>query len=159
MLYGAFQAVGGTKLQPKETIMSAFMCSKETIDDVVTMLIPSAMTGDDTGSNQGMALILLNAAALEERYGLTTEERTEYNNMAFNYEYTEGKQSEVQVLKSARCFNYQCSEGVVPETKLYKRLEKTIEVFTEVLSKGKTVQRWGEMVPYIEGEDDAQWGR
>jgi hypothetical protein len=140
-------------------IMSAFMTSKETIDDVVTMLIPSAMSGDKTGTDQGMALIMLNAAALDQRYTLSTEERNEYSEMAADYEYTEGKQTEVQNLKSAECFLYQCSEGDVPETDLFKRIAQTADTFSDVLSKGKTRQSFGKTVNYIEGYDDARWGR
>ena len=51
-----------------------------------------------------------------------------------------------QVLKSMRCLHYQCSEGDITKSKLYKLLSKLIEVWTDFL------------INSIKEYDKAEWG-
>jgi hypothetical protein len=63
-----------------------------------------------------------------------------------NYKYTNRPASWIQRLKSLHCFTYQCAEGNVPKSKLYKLcIEKEHELANAIIN---------EMPEY----DKAKWG-
>lgn len=65
-------------------------------------------------------LNFLNAQALYYRYGDTVQQ-----NLYDTCEEISSEYSKEQFLKSLHCFQYQCTEGVIPETSyLYQLLEK-----------------------------------
>lgn len=64
----------------------------------------------------GADVIALNYAATNQHYG--TDDAPEVR-----YEYRHDRASTLQVLKSLRCLLYQCSEGDVPESRLFGWLE------------------------------------
>jgi len=68
------------------------------------------------------ALYSLNVEALRQRY-------EDYKEMISPFVFTseiwfDDKKGNAQFYKSLCCFTYQCLEGNVPETELYKELEK-----------------------------------
>lgn len=140
--------------------MSAFFVSKKTIDHAVMAAIPSAMSGDETGTVKGKILITMNIRALVARYPgiVDTQELADYMADLEAYEFEEDKTaSEVQLLKSLNCWLYQCCEGTVDEEPDYKKLEKLSELMTEQLSKGRTKFSFGEQRPFVPGYDEAEW--
>ena len=118
--------------------MSAFMVEDTTINRVVTWLkregAPSRFTLDrlarkycvDLASDQwdeklARAMFQLNCDGVNARYG--EGEAGKFRPLNFTYK-PEGDTFLVQVLKSLQCWKYQCSEGDVPETKLYQFFEE-----------------------------------
>ena len=137
--------------------MSAFFVSKSTIDDVITMTRPALMSNDTAANEYGKVLWMMNALAVGARY---EEDHSEYADTISAYTFEEGKDiSEAQQLKSLECFLYQCSEGDVPEMSLFRKLDKFCDEMTVTLSKGRQKEKFGQMRPFIEGYDEAQWGR
>lgn len=102
--------------------MSAFVVSEAVIDDVVCLLMPSAMDGDEIATLMGSELWAMNIDAVEQRYG---DEMTLCRNLLPTYRYVKPKAVlKIQRYNSLRCFTYQCSEGNVPERDLFKRCER-----------------------------------
>ena len=118
--------------------MSAFIVEDTTINRVVTWLkregAPSHFTLDrlarkycvDLASDQwdeklARAMFQLNCDGVNARYG--EGEAGKFRPLNFTYK-PEGDTFLVQVLKSLQCWKYQCSEGDVPETKLYQFFEE-----------------------------------
>ncbi len=105
--------------------MSAYIVERETIDRVVTCIkeqkqdgwvtraFPTLTAG--TPNEIGQRLWKMNVQAVERRY----EER----NPVRLYKFQLRPCSQVQAIKSLACLLYQCSEGNVPETPLYKEFE------------------------------------
>jgi hypothetical protein len=99
----------------------------------------------------GEALRTLNVAAVLQRYPDCSVERGDLPgpHPFLPYRYAPilaGGGSKVQALKSLRCLLYQCSEGTIPETPLYKALDD--------LSS-----RWAlEIVEKLPEYDRARWG-
>lgn len=67
-------------------------------------------------------LYLLNQKAVEQRYPDDTSDYAELP----KFEWIDKTVSDMQFLKSLQCFRYQCYEGNVPQTKLYKWIEGLI---------------------------------
>jgi len=97
-----------------------------------------------TGCNEsknliGRAFLELNQEAVYQRYC----ERA----VVYPYEFPrEIPCALIQSFKSAQCLRYQCSEGNVPETELYKQLETLIAAMAESIVQ--------ELPEY----DKAEWG-
>ena len=66
----------------------------------------------------GQALFNMNVAAVEARYGVGRA--TEFRPL--NYKFRLEPASARQVYQDIKCLQYQCSEGDVPETALFKLL-------------------------------------
>ena len=108
--------------------MSAFIVEDTTINRVVNYLADDHNRGytmrqlNEAGlltdpANLGQAMAALNCEAVNERYD---------EHEAPSYTYGEGplmRDGVHQVLKSLKCWIYQCSEGDVPETALYKIMD------------------------------------
>jgi hypothetical protein len=118
--------------------MSAFMVADETINRVVTWLKREVQTSRFTldwlareygvdleragwDEKLAQAMFQLNCDGVTERYGKGEAEK--FRPLNFTYK-PEIQYSLVQVLKSLQCWKYQCSEGDVPETKLYQFFEE-----------------------------------
>ena len=73
---------------------------------------------DEAGTKIGRKLFLMNRRALRDRYPSHHHPLPEYN-------FQDGRSATTPVerLKAIRCLIYQCSEGKVPDSKLYKELE------------------------------------
>ena len=112
--------------------MSAFLVSEKTISVIVTTL--SEILNDNSSLQEKAsalsidvispywqekladALFELNCEALHQRYG-------DKEFPLFQYQPIHTR-SLVEVYKSLQCFLYQCSEGNVPDTKLFKFMEE-----------------------------------
>ena len=118
--------------------MSAFMVEDTTINRVVTWLTREVttnrftldwlareydidLTSDKWDEKLAQAMFQLNCDGVIARYGEGEAEK--FRPLNFTYK-PEGDTFLVQVLKSLQCFLYQCSEGDVPETKLYQFFEE-----------------------------------
>ena len=118
--------------------MSAFMVDDKTINSVVTWLTREVqssrftldwlareydvdLTSDGWDEKLAHAMFQLNCDGVNARYGAGEAEK--FRPLNFTYK-PEIYHSLVQVLKSLQCWKYQCSEGDVPETKLYQFFEE-----------------------------------
>lgn len=112
--------------------MSSFMVSDSTInrltayvfDDKSYLVRRLEKLGlPTTHDTFAWALICLNTAALEHRYGKEDADKATPKD-PYEYKTPKKQASDVQILKSFACFLYQCSEGDVPEKSLYKFLSE-----------------------------------
>jgi hypothetical protein len=122
--------------------MSAFFVQPAVIDDVV--FIMNKQPDDEMpwtpeekqkqGNTLGRLLWAMNAEALRQRYQLEgTQEMEEYRRACEEYVYIEPNGVPgIQKYKSLRCFLYQCCEGNVPETELFKRVERIGDILDGV---------------------------
>lgn len=100
--------------------MSSNIVDDKTIDRIISALNQSNLINQIEGphiedfSKFGQELLNLNISAYDQRYGGKIGK--------YNYIFTECQVTSVQGLKSLRCLLYQCSEGDVPDTKLYKQM-------------------------------------
>jgi len=107
--------------------MSAFIVSHETMSKVVASILPlrssqlaKVFPGTDWKDIAG-CLYAMNNDAIEARYG-----KRELSPM-HDYTFSLNKSwNSYDLLKACQCLRYQCSEGKVPETELYKWLERHI---------------------------------
>jgi hypothetical protein len=122
--------------------MSAFMVEDKTINNIVNWLgneidhmfiIPRKLKqlNIDTSvpgwaEDLGHIMFLLNINAVDARYG--DGEAARFRQLDYRFEHTEAVSS-MQVLKSLQCWLYQCCEGEVPETELYKLFAEDIRLF------------------------------
>ena len=114
--------------------MSAFMVEDKTINRIVTWLAREVrtsystidrlarkyridITSDNWQENLANAMFQLNCEGVNARYG--TGQAEEFRPLNFTYKI-EMSFSLAQVLKSLQCWHYQCCEGDVPESNLYK---------------------------------------
>lgn len=128
--------------------MSAFFVMEGVIDDVVCLLMPSAMDGDDMANELGRKLWTMNAEAVRQRYALAPEgqEMSEYKAAIASYTYVEPKAvGELQHFKSLSCLAYQCYEGNVPEQELFKRISKLEEELNELHRDPRSRSDWGSL--------------
>lgn len=120
--------------------MSAYIVERETIDRVLTFLLEGCdahqngfnglkrwinekygydLAKESHVTTLGQAMMCLNFEAVNARYRETTP--------ASAYEYKRHKSlafvTIYQAVKSLDCFLYQCSEGNVPDTALFKMLD------------------------------------
>lgn len=111
--------------------MSAWFVGDAVIDDVVELwrksLVDERPT-DAEATEMGRKLWCMNREALRQRYPGDMEEYDGERGEAIKgYEVRPGHDEYGQLVMSAKCLLYQCSEGDVPETwPLYKWLDLLI---------------------------------
>lgn len=134
--------------------MSSFIVEDKTIHRILnwvqnnqydnhnSMFVPVNLkhTNHADMTNLGKRLIALNYKATNSRY----EEELKPN-ICYKFDWLPNV-SDVQSLKSAECLRYQCSEGNVPKTKLFKLLNHLIEGM-----KSKIIHN-------MESYEIAEWG-
>jgi hypothetical protein len=106
--------------------MSSFLVTEKTLYNcmkAITKAQYSALYKDIDGSQKKfkiifMALNSLNSLALKVRYN----EEPSPGYKFCSIKYTEASSCKIQLLKSLQCLIYQCSEGSVIKTGLYKKL-------------------------------------
>jgi hypothetical protein len=120
--------------------MSAFLVEDETINRVVEWLswevtksprlklsvertLGSATRSASWEQELGHAMFQLNIDAVNDRYG--DGEAATFRD--FNYSYRPAHGTEIQVLKSPRCWLYQCREGEVVKKSLYRFFDTVVE--------------------------------
>ena len=118
--------------------MSAFIVSDKTINAIVTNCYNSNYS-DKCKRNLAKQLFNLNRASINQRYGMGEDKK--FREM--DYEYKRHTVDKVTAFKALQCLIYQCSEGNVPETRLYKSLEKkeqklAYEIVTNLPEYNKT---------------------
>jgi hypothetical protein len=91
------------------------------------------------------ALICLNTAALEDRYGKEDADKATPHD-PYEYKTPRKTVSPIQLLKSIACFLYQCSEGAVPNHPLYKFMSEL---------RGDLAEK---IVSDLPEWNDAEWG-
>lgn len=116
--------------------MSAFLVSERTIS-VIVMTLSEFLTDNhfllekasvldvdiispSWKEKLGNSLFELNCEALHQRYN-----DEEFPLFQFQHRHAP---SLIQAYKSLQCFLYQCSEGNVPETKLFKFMEEFLHI-------------------------------
>ncbi len=110
--------------------MSAFVVSNRTVNQVVTHLENNRdsswvqdqleKAGLPTGGEElGAAMMALNVDAVNQRY---TDSDT-LPGSTRDYEHRHEPVNRHQALMSLHCWNYQCSEGDVPQHPLYKIMD------------------------------------
>ena len=130
--------------------MSAFMVADKTINNIINWLrrdveqdrfsqILHKLTelGFDTGKSGwaqrlGYAMFQLNIIAVDARYG--SDEARKSRPLNYRYEVTDPVPL-VQVLKSLKCWLYQCNEKDVPTTALYILFDNDVQLYlmTEII--------------------------
>ena len=103
--------------------MSSFIVTDKTISRICTSLA----IGQDTISltRLGRRLLKMNIRATGQRYPdkpYLDEQQAKKAINTFNYD--PAYCNKYQELKSLQCYLYQCSEGTIPQTKLYRELRK-----------------------------------
>ena len=113
--------------------MSSYLVPDQTINRIVTFLCYSDLEWlrqlfyevisreGDFGFTVGKALFDLNVNAVEQHYGKGEAEKFR----KLDYAYRAEKTSLVQVYDAVKELMYQCCEGDLPETELYKLLVAT----------------------------------
>jgi hypothetical protein len=130
------------KLKRGVMSMSAFMVADTTINRVVTWLSREMdhmyfisrklhELGIDTSragweEKLGQAMFQLNIDGVNARYG--DGEAKDFRNLNYTYQSTYFLTT-IQVYKSLECWLYQCCEGNVPETPLYKLFDQDIKAY------------------------------
>lgn len=141
--------------------MSAFIVSTECMDRVVRgfALALTLPLSDELSNDLGRQLFALNVEAVRQRYGNADDMMAE-GWRAEDYTFTEPPTLPdcpplVDSYKAMQCLHYQCSEGNVPEQKLYSLLENATET---VKRKIRTEHRmFGEIEDTPEYQRSA-WG-
>lgn len=122
--------------------MSAYIVDDKTINRIITFIdghmhgtdllsfetkkILKELLGIEAFKSQkdlevfGNVLLLMNKKAVDERY-------KEINNIE-ELKYKPEHASTIQVLKSLRCYLYQCMEGDIPENRIYKTMRKIEDI-------------------------------
>ncbi len=144
--------------------MSAFMVADKTINRVLgwlndsdnrwelhTILVAAEICGNasaqvpcpsDWDELLGASMFQMNIDAVNERYG--ENQAQEFRTL--DYEFSFEMADDIQVLKSLQCWIYQCSEGDVPDHKLYqafKNLEGRIACGIVSRTDAYNTATWG----------------
>lgn len=116
--------------------MSAFVVDDSTIDRIVTFFgqhdhdylarIFQPLGYDPALEPEAFAQALfdMNCEAVDQRYE-DKPARAEFRPTPYRHQ-TNPNYTDIQIFKSARCLRYQCSEGDIPETPLFKALDDFI---------------------------------
>ena len=127
--------------------MSAFMVSDKTINQIVTHLKDDRESASRVRCELqehfdidpkmmpevlGELLFKLNIDGVNSRYG--ENEAQEFRPLDYKFKYALA--SRVVALKALQCWKYQCSEGDVVETKLYKIMEDYENALCHAIVRG-----------------------
>ena len=122
------------------SFMSAFLVSMRSINQMVAVIssllrfnrhlwiakrfaaVGFATTQANWQERLAQAMFRLNQEALYQRYGDPATER-------FLYEPVDDLPDLCQTLKSVQCWLYQCTEGDVPDRKLYRFFDTVVRVW------------------------------
>jgi hypothetical protein len=136
--------------------MSAYIVEDETINNIIFSINRickdkkpfEKILKTDYLTNQelGVELLKLNLKAVTSRYGKKKLEKGELNCFeTFKYKEIYGL-SLYQEVKTISCFLYQCSEGNVPNSKLFKLLDNLRgDISLEIVHNSKewNLAKWG----------------
>lgn len=102
--------------------MSAFIVSEETMHRAVAAFIGMKNFPLDTGTEIGRLLFTMNCEAFRQRYDGRHAESMSHS-PASTYEYQHRPSTPTELFKALQCLRYQCCEGDVTESALYKDVE------------------------------------
>jgi len=110
--------------------MSAFIVENETIDNIISFLYwknkeiyfehileKKGIVEEKDFESLAEKLLIMNIKAVDCRYGTESDA-----GLIADYKWNDSLKNIYQTLKSIHCLLYQCSEGDVPETELFKFL-------------------------------------
>ena len=103
-----------------------------------------SVNNDEEMQKFGEKLIKLNCKAVSQRYDKKINQKAIDEYEFKNIDLVD--RTEIQVLKSLQCFLYQCMEGTVPETKLYKVLREIADnIMDSIINKLPEYEKaeWG----------------
>jgi hypothetical protein len=110
--------------------MSSFIVSLKSIDAITTWLMPKTelelqpfKTVDPTAI--GQQLLDLNFLAYNHRYSQKGPTPT--------YSWNIKGLTRVQLYKTLQCYLYQCTEGDIPDTRIYKYLERELRTLADYI--------------------------
>jgi len=106
--------------------MSAFFVTAKTIANAVECMRQAGVARDGLARD----LMAMNVAALVARYN---DSEDAYTADIAAYAAPHPSNDPYQIIKSARCLLYQCSEGDIDETALFKELETAIDTVSATL--------------------------
>ena len=115
--------------------MSAYIVDRETMDRVVTAIAThdNPPRHPDEITALGRELYALNLRAVLARYPNDTKETApgpcDISDIHDNFTPRRSNATRVQLFKAMRCFLYQCSEGDVPDSDLFKAVERFADEF------------------------------
>lgn len=127
--------------------MSAWLVDDSTINCIVNYLAPehrgyfSGIFGslkiDQTDLEHleflGACMHGMNLLSVQERYQARA---VEHFDMKSPYGFVMEKTTAMQTLKHLQCFLYQCNEGKLDETPLFRGLEKAYHILAEIIISG-----------------------
>lgn len=104
--------------------MSAFIVENKTINEIVTAIKNDAFENDKYFSKYSREelhneLLEMNKSVIRERYGDRYD-----TSFTVDYHYQEERSAMIQLYKSLSCYLYQCSEGIVPHSRIFKEIER-----------------------------------
>ena len=121
--------------------MSAYIVSRECMRNIIynlywghefksmySILERNGYRIDEDFDRLACELYEMNREAVKQRYN--EPEDSDYIKIPDDFNWDGGKIDKYQCLKSIRCLRYQCSEGNVPETKLYRFLDELISCWS-----------------------------
>lgn len=123
--------------------MSAYMVEDNTINNIVSYLdkgqgmdltrvdLDIFLNSDEAKQAFGQSLFDMNCEAVDSRYG--EGESESFRDMT--YRFTRTLPQIAQAYQSTRCLIYQCSEGDVPESSLFKQLTEISNVIAHKLAR------------------------
>jgi hypothetical protein len=132
--------------------MSAFLFSDADIHRLVVALQVEQFFAGRDRSTLGGALLMMNEAAINQRYNESSKRNEPYVWQA------PPPFSAVQAYKTIRSFLYQCAEGDVPETwRLYAEVTEVRQFYSALLGHDYETNRWSSAKRAAE-YNDATWG-
>jgi hypothetical protein len=143
--------------------MSAWMFNHEGMNRVVDAIAwahetkgfePIDLSKYPTRTMLGARLFELNSKALYARYGNDPD----YCDPPPGYTYAPSNADTVQLCKTMHCFLYQCSEGDVPETELFKALIQIMELLDKEIGHDDDRSPQWRHSPVGQAYDVAIWG-
>lgn len=144
--------------------MSAYMVGHDTMDRVITAIVHAAANGHPTpmtllmpGGMVGARLFQMNRDALLTNYS----DVPNYCDIPPGYKYVlQRGMSEMQMFKSLQNFTYQCCEGDVIESPLYKEIVAVEEWFANRLGYNRDPKVHVMFLdPVVQARYDAcEWG-
>ena len=135
----------GQYLEGKEKV-SSFLVSPDCINSIVTYLevnqtlhrldprLELDVCGLDELSSLAEAIYRMNKDALEQRYGKHPDGSVLGKTARFRFRMVH--RPAVAVYKACSCLLYQCSEGNIPERKLFKALESVLDIMARDIVTG-----------------------
>jgi len=127
--------------------MSAFIVSEKCMRTIIynlfwnhtfknsySILSRNGYKNEEDFNKLAIELFKMNRDAVQQRYN--EREDSEFIAIPEFLNWDNGTTNKYQCLKSLKCLSYQCSEGNVPETKLYKFLQEIINCWMDFIING-----------------------